>query len=358
MRRLPLHDEHARLGCKMIESDGWVMPLEFSGVFQEYQAHRKASVVWDASNLGSIQVSGAGAYELIQNTFTNDLRRCRVGRSQYSFLLTEADASIVDELMIWWVDSELFILIPSRPREVLGVLLSVWHARSRRPCAVEDIAPSRVLLAVQGPSAESRIAEIVPSAVALAPFRVRTAQIGGTLGIAATTRFARKPGFELHLAPSVGRAVYRSLVANGVAPAGLGMRETHRLEAGIPRYGAELGPGITPLEAGFARAVGFDTDFIGRAALLKKQQRGIDKVLRTIVMTGPQAAQPGAGVFSSDTLVGHVTSSNFSLALHRGIAFAYMRPEVELGSQVTIPAARGDVVGQVAGVPVGPRTTL
>ena len=133
------------------------------------------------------------------------------------------------------------------------------------------------------------------------------------------------------------------------------MRETHRLEAGIPRYGFELGPGVTPAEAGFPQAVRFDTDFIGRTALVRKQQRGIEKILRTVVMNGRQAVPPRAGLFLDGSRVGGITSSNYSPRLHRGIAFAFLRPEVELGSTVTIPTAHGDVTAEVAGVPANLR---
>jgi aminomethyltransferase len=338
----PLHDEHLEFGARMIESDGWRMPVEFAGVFREYQAHRKNCVVWDASNLGSIRVSGPGAYELIQRTFTNDLRRCGVGRTQYSFLLSEATAGIVDDLMIWWVERELFLLTPSRPDVVLAAL----HTEPRTSCTIEDVTAGRVLLAIQGAQAKSHLAEVAPTAVSLPAFRVREAEPG----LVATTRFGGQAGFELHLTPASGRSVYRQLVAHGVTPAGLGMRETHRMEAGIPRYGFELGPEITPLEAGFARAVGFDTDFVGRSALVRKQESGIEKILRTVVMDGRLPPPAGADVLSDGRRIGRITSSNFSPRLHRGIAFAFVAPDTELGSSVSIPTARGNVAGHVTAV--------
>ncbi|TKA00302.1 glycine cleavage T C-terminal barrel domain-containing protein [Actinacidiphila oryziradicis] len=352
--RSPLHDEHARLGARMAESEGWSMPLEFAGVFKEYQAHWKASVVWDASNLGSIRVSGPGARDLLQRTFTNDLRRCGPGRSQYTFLLSGADASVVDDLMVWWVETDLFLLTPNRPEAVLSALRSVQADGPRADCVIEDVSADRVLLALQGAQAAERMAELAPAAGSMPASGVRRLDFHGSTALVATTRFGRQSGFELQLAPPAARTVYRSLVARGVAPAGLGMRETHRLEVGIARHGFELGPAITPLEVGCERAVGFDTDFVGRSALITRRRRGIRQILRAIVMTGRQIPQHGGDVFLDDEKVGRVTSGNFSPRLHCGLALAFVRPEVAPGSTVTVSTVRGEADGTVAATPVDP----
>lgn len=331
------------------------MPLEFSGVFGEYRRHRTAAVVWDASNLGSVRVSGPGARELVQRTFTNDLRRSAPGRTQYSFLLSETDAGIVDDLMVWWVDTELFLLTPNCPERVMSALWAVRDAARLTSCEIEDVSSGRVLLALQGAEASAYMADMAPTSASLPAFRVRETKLRGCSGLVATTRFGREAGFELHLAPSSGRTVYRLLLERGVTPAGLAMRETHRIEAGIPRYGYELGPGVSPLEAGFPQAVGFDSDFVGRPALLDRRRRGIDRILRTVVVSGRQIPRPGWELFSDGRPVGYVTSGNFSPRLHRGIGFAFVRPGIEPGGTVTMRTPDSTVDVEVETVPPSPR---
>lgn len=323
------------------------MPLTFAGVFQEYHAHRKRSVVWDASNLGAIRVSGPGAFQLVQRTFTNDLRRCGVGGTQYTFLLAEADASVVDDLMVWWVGDDDFLLTPNRPAAVLTALRSAPLS-----CAVEDVSSGRVLLAVQGAEAVARMAQIAPAAASMPPFRVRECAFDGGVGLVATTRFGGQLGFELHLPPTLARDVYRLLVDGGVTPAGLAMRETRRMEAGIPRQDLELVPGVTPLELGLAQAVRSDTEFVGREAFTSVRLRGVERVLRAVVVRGRRVPEPGSDVARNGSSVGRVTSGNFSLRLHRGLALAFVRPEVEAGSEVTIRSPRGSVEGIVTTVPI------
>jgi aminomethyltransferase len=344
LRRSPIHDEHTTRGARMTDSDGWTMPVEFAGVFAEYQACRKSSVVWDASNLGAIRVSGPGAYGLVQSTFTGDLRRAEPGRSLYAFLLSERDASVVDDLMIWWVEPELFVLTPNRTEPVLHALCS-----ARVPdTGIEDVTGDRVLLALQGAQAVDRMAELAPEAARMPVFRCRRVALEAGPAIVATTRFGGRLGYELHLAPECARTVYRTLLGRGVTPAGLGMRETNRVEHGLPRHGYELVPGITPLELGLSQVVGFDTDFVGRAALLDRQRRGVERVLRTVVMAGRRAPEHGSGVFHSGQSVGEVTSGNYSPTRHRGVALAFVRPEVTPGSPVTVRTGRGDEDGEVA----------
>jgi aminomethyltransferase len=326
----------------MTESEGWSMPLEFSGVFAEYRACRRVSVAWDASNLGAIRVSGPGAYDLVQRTFTSDLRRSGPGRSLYTFLLSE-DGSVVDDLMVWWVDRDVFVLTPNRSEPVLHALRSGPDAT----VDVEDVTSGRVLLALQGAQATERMAELAPEAVSMPAFRVRRIDVDGYPAIVATTRFGGRLGFELHLTPESAGTVYGALLARGVTPAGLAMRETHRVEYGIPRHGYELVPGITPLELGFAHTVGFDTDFVGRAALLQRRKHGVERVLRSVVMSGRRVPEQGSGVFVDGRPVGYLTSGNYSPDLHRGVGLGFIRPEVDPGSAITVRTGRGDMDGEV-----------
>ncbi|MEV7109912.1 aminomethyltransferase family protein [Streptomyces anulatus] len=351
-RRLPLHDEHVGLGARMTVSGGWTLPLEYTGAFQEYRAHRRGAVVWDASDLGSVRVAGPGAFALVQRTFTNDLRRTGPGRSQYTFLLSASDGGVVDDLIVWWVRDDLFLLTPGRPDAVLDALRSGRDTGAGADCAVSDVSYGRVLLAVQGEEARARMSGLDADAALLGPSRVRETRIGGAPGYVATTRFGGQTGFELHLPAAAARTVHRRLVGEGVVPAGLAMRETHRVEAGVPRHGHELGPGITPLEAGCAAAVALDTEFTGRAALLAAHRRGGRRILRSVLMGSRRPPSPGDPVLLADEPVGTITSGNYSPRHHRGLGLGFVHPEVPLGTGVTVRTPHGDLDGEVTTVPV------
>ncbi|MFF3595728.1 aminomethyltransferase family protein [Kitasatospora indigofera] len=352
--RSPLHEEHIRLGARMTESGGWSMPLEFAGPFTEYRAHRNASVLWDASDLGSVLVAGPGARDLLQHTLTNDLARCGPGRSQYTLLLSAADGSVLDDLMLWWVESDHFLLTANRPEAVLAALRSARAAGPYPDCRIVDVSAGRALLALQGPQAAERMAGLAPAADSVAGSGVARLRLRGHEALVAATRFGGRLGYELQLPVPAAREVYRALLARGVVPAGLAMRETHRLEAGILRHGFEFGPGVTPLEAGLERIVAFDTGFTGRAALLLRRRRGIRRILRTVVMDGRRIPPTGAEVLQEGEPVGRVTSGTFSLGLRRGLALAFLRPDVAAGSALTVRTPAGEAGGSVAATPFLP----
>jgi aminomethyltransferase len=328
----------------MTDADGWSMPLEYAGVLAEYRACRRSAVVWDASNLGSVRVCGPGAAGVVQRTFTNDLHRAGVGGSQYTFLVAETDGGVVDEAVVWWVRADLVLVMPNRPGPVVAALRRAAGDRAR----VEDGTAGRALLAVQGPRAADLVGGLVPAAAAMGPARVLPAEVDGRPVVVATTRFGRRPGFELHVEAGAAPAVHRALVAAGAVPAGLAMRETHRIEAGVPRPGFELGPDVSPFELGFAHTVRFDTEFTGRAALRARRSRGVDRVLRTVVMAGRRVPARGSTLYLGETGIGRITSGNYSPRLHRGLAFAFVRPDVPPGTAVTVSG--GDAV--VTTVPI------
>ncbi|MGH1552023.1 alpha/beta hydrolase fold domain-containing protein [Streptomyces sp. L7] len=292
---------------------------------REYQAHRRRCVVWDSSNLGRVRVTGPGAFEVVQRTFTNDLRRTRPGRSQYTFLLSPGTAGVVDDLMVWWVRDEEFVLTPSRSNAVLDVLRGTHAGGTTGPCGIEDVAAGRVLLALQGARAAHELAALEVDLAELPPSTVREVVLDGHPVRIAATGFGRQLGFELDLPVAVARSVYRRLVDSGVTPAGLAMRETHRLEAGIPRYGFELGASISPMEAGSSRSVALDTEFVGRTALVARNRRGLDRILRAVVMDTRQAPPAGGVLLHRGHVVGRVTSGNYAPRLHRGLGFAFVR---------------------------------
>jgi aminomethyltransferase len=200
------------------------------------------------------------------------------------------------------------------------------------------------VIAVQGPAARDALGTLQPGWADVPRFAVRAAVFDGEPGWVAGTGYTGEDGVELHVPAPVAPACWRLLLDAGIRPAGLGARDTLRLEAGLPLHGHELGPGITPLQAGLSWVVRFDKgDFRGRAPLVAERDRGIHRRLRGLVLDGRQIPRTGYAVLMGEERVGEITSGNFSPVLERGIALAFLRPDSEEGTHVVV-----DIRGRLA----------
>jgi aminomethyltransferase len=333
LRRTPLYDAHVALGAKLVEFGGWEMPVAYpAGTVAEHRACRTAAVVFDVSHLGTVRVDGEQAFDLLQRTLTNDLGRVGPGRAQYTHLLDE-DGSVADDIIVWWVDEARFDVMPNASNT----------DRVRAAVGGEDTTGGRAIVAVQGPGARKALAQVSPEAAAVGRFRVAPFEWKGTACLAAGTGYTGEDGVECAVPAEAAPGFWEAVLAANVTPAGLGARDTLRLEAGLPLHGHELGPGITPLQAGLGWVVGWDKGpFRGREALERERSQGPRRRLRGLLADGRQPPRQGAVVSAGGTDVGEVTSGNFSPMLERGIALAFVdsASEVDAGDRVCA-AVRG-----------------
>lgn len=314
LRRSPLHDRHVAAGAKLVHFGGWEMPLAYgTGTVAEHLACRHRAACFDVSHLGTVRVAGPGSLHRLQGCLSNDLRRIAPGRAQYTHLLAD-DGSVVDDIIVWWLADEQFDVMPnaSNTASVLGATGGT------------DTTAQRAVIAVQGPSARSCLATVWPQAAAVGRFAVAAVDWRGTHCRVAGTGYTGEDGVELAVPVAVAAEVWDAVVGAGVVPAGLGARDTLRLEAGLPLHGHELGPGITPLQAGLGWVVGWDKpqDFPGRAALQAERRDGPRRVLRGLVAEGRRPLRDGAVVSVDGRPAGRCTSGSFSPVLGRGIALA------------------------------------
>ncbi|MGE3621525.1 MAG: glycine cleavage system aminomethyltransferase GcvT [Acidimicrobiia bacterium] len=336
MRQSPLDGEHRALGAKMVPFGGWSMPLAYGeGTVAEHRACRSTAVVFDVSHLGTVRVTGAGAFDRLQTALTNDLGRIGPGRAQYTHLLDPADGSVLDDIIVWWVGPERFDVMPNASNT----------DRVTDAIGGQDVTPTRVVLAVQGPEARARLGALWPEAAAVPRFRVQRLERGGVEHVVAGTGYTGEDGVEIAAPVEVAVGLWQELLATGIEPAGLGARDTLRLEAGLPLHGHELGPGITPLQAGLGWVVAWDKPggFRGRVPLLAERDRGVSRRLRGLAVEGRRPPRADQDVLVDGKVVGVVTSGNFSPMLGHGIALAFLPPEVGEGSAVEIDV-RGDRV--------------
>jgi aminomethyltransferase len=344
-RTSPLDAVHRALGARMVPFGGWDMPVSYpSGTLAEHEACRTDAVVFDVSHLGTVRIEGPDALARLQAAFTNDLGRIAPGKAQYTHLLDAADASVLDDIIVWWVDDERFDVMPnaSNTDRVTGALGG----------GAEDVTATRAVLAVQGPEARARVAAIVPEAAAVPRFGVSRIVWSGVDCVAAGTGYTGEDGIEIAVPAEAAPALWEAIVGTGVVPAGLGARDTLRLEAGLPLHGHELGPGITPLQAGLGWVVRWDKgDFIGRAALAAEKERGIARRLRGLAVEGRRPPREGQPVVRDGEQVGTVTSGNFSPTLGHGIALAFLPPDVAIGDALAIDVRGTEIPATVVKTP-------
>jgi aminomethyltransferase len=313
----------------MVSFGGWSMPLAYpSGTVAEHRACREASVAFDVSHLGTVRVIGPDAFGHLQHSLSNDLRRVHPGRAQYTHLLDE-DGFVVDDMIVWWIDDERFDVMPnaSNTRAVVDAI------------GGEDVTDGRAVVAVQGPEARARLAAVSPVAAEVHRFCVERFEWGGAICLVAGTGYTGEDGVECAVPVEVAPEFWSAVLAQGVVPAGLGARDTLRLEAGFPLHGHELGPGITPLQAGLGWVVGWDkAEFTGRAALEEEKVSGPPRRLRGFVADGRQPLRDGSDVVSDSAVVGIVTSGNFSPMRECGIGLGFVEADAQLldGDAVTI----------------------
>jgi len=303
----------------MVDFGGWEMPLSYSdGTLAEHLACRQDAVAFDVSHLGTVRLEGGDAFGRLQRTLTNDLRKIGPGRAQYTHLLDEADGSVLDDIIVWWVGEDRFDVMPnaSNTDRVLEALEGV------------DVTSSRSLIAVQGPRARARLAAVAPEAAAVGRFKVAAFEWTGQECTAAGTGYTGEDGVECAVPADLAPSFWRAVLSAGICPAGLGARDTLRLETALPLHGHELGPGITPLQAGLGWVVAWEKPegFRGREALEAERRSGPRRILTGLVTPGRQPPRAGYPVLADGGVAGEVTSGNFSPVLGHGIALALLDP--------------------------------
>lgn len=316
------------------------MPLSYpTGTVEEHLACRQSVAMFDVSHLGTVRVTGPDAFAVLQESFTNDLSKIGPGRAQYTHLLDEKDGSVLDDLIVWWVSSDSYDVMPNASN-TLPVLEALWAGTAqegRQNTQVSDVTAERAVIAVQGPKTRELLEKCFPGAAGTKRMRVSQLSWNGLECTVAGTGYTGEDGVEIAVPAGEAERIWSELLAGGAVPAGLGARDTLRLEAGLPLHGHELGPGITPLQVGLGWVVGWDKScFRGRSALAAERDRGVSRHLLGLVSESRQPLRQGAGVIYSGSDVGAVTSGSFSPMLERGIGLALVHPSIQPGEQVEV----------------------
>ncbi len=296
LKRTPLHDEHVLLGARIVPFAGWEMPLQYTGIVAEHQAVRSAAGLFDVSHMGELELSGEFAGHVVNYLVTNDTSRLTDGQAMYT-CACNADGFILDDLIVYRAARDRYIIVCNASnREKIA---AVFAKAADHHCTFRDITEQTALIALQGPRAFDVLAKAGADAARLSelkPFHFRDVIIANVACTAARTGYTGEDGVEIFCAWSEAAALWRTLLTLGeplgLKPAGLGARDTLRLEARLSLYGNDIDETINPIEAGLGWVVKFDKgDFIGRQALEAAAERARAKEVRQ--MTGFEMAGRG-----------------------------------------------------------------
>lgn len=331
-KRTPFYEEHLKLDAKMTDFGGFEMPVQYKGIKTEHHAVRKAAGLFDVSHMGEFILSGSSALDLIQKITINDASALTPGKVQYTAMCLE-DGGLVDDLLVYKLDENRFMMVVNasnieKDRE--------WVNRHNEfGVGIEDRSESTALLALQGPNAEKILKELTGLPVMDLPYYnfVSGSVAGQNDVLVSATGYTGERGFELYLdnqktdPVSVWSALLEKGNSYGLEPAGLGARDTLRLEMGLLLYGNDISKQTNPIEAGLGWLTKLEKgDFIGRNALLKVREQGPDRKLAGFVMDETRhIPRSGYDICDKDgNKIGFVTSGTHSVTLSKGVGMGYL----------------------------------
>ena len=356
LRKTPLNAHHHAAGARMVPYAGWDMPLEFSSIAEEHNAVRTRAGVFDVSHMGEIEIAGTNALVAVQRISCNDASRIRVGQAQYSGLLTPA-GTFVDDMIVYRMGPNHFMLVVNAANTAKDFAWISEQIKTVGEVAAIDSSSRYALIAVQGPAAVDVLQPL--STVELAEidrFGFAHGHVAEARVTIARTGYTGEDGFEIFIPPAQADAVWRGLLEsgreNGVLPVGLAARDTLRLEAAMCLYGNEIDESTTALEAGLERMLGWNTDFIGREALLAQQAAGLTRTLVGFELSDPGIARQGCPVMRGGQQVGAVTSGTLTPFLKKAIGMAYVPVDhATVGSELDIDVRGRLLKAQVVATP-------
>jgi aminomethyltransferase len=377
LKRTPLHDEHLALRARMVPFAGYEMPIQYAGIIEEHRAVRDSAGVFDISHMATFRVFGFGAFDFLQSLLTNDLNAiAEVGSAQYT-LLCDEDGGIIDDLIVYHSgDLEYLVIANAANHETdfdwferrcpAGLRLTGSDGQGQPAEGLVELADESdrtALIALQGPKALS-VFEVLAggggSVVVPSRFHMGEARIGSVPVLVARTGYTGEDGVELLCHASQAAALWRAILSfEEVTPAGLGARDTLRLEMGYHLYGSDMDRGVDPISAGLGWVVAKDKgDFVGREAIQRIRDRGPDRKLVGLSVDGG-IARAGATELHDGKEVGKVASGTFSPTRSIGSATAYVPSELAvLGTSLDVEVRRKVLKATVEKTPFVTNTSL
>ena len=339
----------------MVEFAGWEMPVQYQGVIEEHRNVRSRAGLFDVSHMGEIEVRGGGATEFCQRMTANDVARMKPFQAQYNLLLNER-GGIIDDVIFYRLEENVFFICVNASNSDKDFIWLSEH--SKGAVEVENVSARYAQLALQGPRAEEILQPLTALPLGqLKSFYFAFGDVGAIRCLIARTGYTGEEGFELYCNSEDGAKLWTALLdagaAAGLSPAGLGARDTLRLEKAYPLYGHELDDTTTPLEAGLDWVTKFSkADFMGRELLMRQKEQGVERKIAGLEMLQSGIARAGYGLYKNDVPIGRVTSGTKSPSLDKAIALGYVAIEhAPIGNTIDVEIRGRKVPAKIVSLP-------
>ena len=343
LKRTPLFETHKALGARLVEFGGWEMPVQYSSIIEEHRAVRDRAGLFDVSHMGEFRVVGAGALAFLQYLVPNDVSRLTDYQALYS-QICRPDGGTLDDLLIYRHGEDHFMVVVNA-----GTMPKDWawfseQAAGRADVTLTNISDETALLALQGPLAPQILQPLTTTSLSeIVYYHFRPSVVAGVECLISRTGYTGEDGFELYCSPGAASALWHALLEagkpSGLLPAGLGARDTLRLEAGYCLYDHELTEEITPLEAGLGWSVKLnkEADFIGKQALADEKASGLRRKLVGIELRERGIPRAGYAILKDGERIGAVTSGTMCPTLGRAAAMGYVPPAfAQVGTEIAV----------------------
>jgi aminomethyltransferase len=355
LRRTPLYARHVALGARMVPFGGWEMPVEYSGITDEHLAVRTRAGLFDVSHMGQIEVAGGDALAGIQRITSNDASRLKIGQAQYAALTTE-QGTFVDDLLVYRLADDHFMLVVNAGNIEKDF---AWIARGvavAGDAVAVNTSARYALIAVQGPAARDVLQPLTGVDLGMKYYWFATGEVAGVRATISRTGYTGEDGYEVFVAPTYATRVWDALLDAGrsvdLRPAGLGARDTLRLEAAMRLYGNDIDDTTSVLEADLEWIVSWTKgDFIGRQALAAQKAAGVPRRLVGFELNDRAIARHGYAVVVDDQPVGMVTSGTQTPFLKKAIGMAYVPASLAPDADIAIDIRNRRVPARLVPLP-------
>ena len=329
LKKTPLHARHRALGARMVEFGGWDMPVEYSGIVEEHMAVRTRAGLFDVSQMGQIEIAGPGALAAVQHITSNDASRLAVTQAQYS-ALTTPEGTFVDDVLTYRMADDHFMLVVNASNIIKDFRWITAHIQDVGDAAAVNTSSRYALIAIQGPAAREILQTLTGvDLAAIKYYWFATGEVASVRVTISRTGYTGEDGFEVFVAPASAERVWDAILAAGkpagLLPAGLGARDTLRLEASMRLYGSDMDEQSTVLDADLGWIVGWKkSEFIGADVLRRQKAEGTAKKLIGFEMVDRAIGRHGYDVYIDGVKAGAVTSGTQTPYLKKAIGMAYV----------------------------------
>jgi aminomethyltransferase len=355
LRRTPLYESHKRLGGRLVDFHGWELPVQYESILKEHEATRTRVGLFDVSHMGQVFVTGPDALAFLQKVNANDIAKIAPGKAIYSHLPNEK-GGVVDDIIVSCLAPERYLVVVNAATADKDF---AWFKARAQGFRVElaNRSDDYGMIAVQGPKAADLVALLAPKAVELPRFGALELELFGEPSFVTRTGYTGEDGFEFIAPANIVVRVWEDLLAKGqsygVAPCGLGARDTLRLEAGYLLYGQDIDDEHSTYEANYGWVVKLDKgDFVGKSVLQAQKAGGVKRRLTGVKLLERGVPRPGAPVTLDGKALGTLCSATFSPTLSAGIGVGYLdRPDLAPGTRLAVTIHGRDIPAEVVKVP-------